>query len=215
VFTYTVNSANTWEYKTVTIPGDTTGTWVGATNSIGIRLYWDLGAGSTYRGGTVNTWNAGGLSGPTGSVSVVGTNGATFYVTGVQLERGSNATSFEFRDYGRELTMCQRYFYNLVAAAASAASTTVVEFYYQHPVPMRAAPSSQVIGTMRVEDPVVTTYTQSSGASTIAQASPLGMKLGFSNFTGLTSARPYYVASLATNVTASPPTSVCQISAEL
>ena len=136
-------------------------------------------------------------------------------LTNPQLEKGSTATSFDYRPYGTELALCQRYFYNLVAAAVSAASTTNVEFYYQHPVPMRAAPSSQVIGTMRVEDPSVTSYTQSSGASTISQASPLGMKLGFANFTGLTSARPYYVASLATNVTASPPTSVCQISSEL
>jgi hypothetical protein len=149
VFTYTVNSANTWEYKTVTIPGDTTGTWVGATNSIGIRLYWDLGAGSTYRGGTVNTWNASGLSGPTGSVSVVGTNGATFYITGVQLEVGSVATPFERRDYGREWIMCQRYCYAFTSAGSYGSTpivganqtTTVTRTTFSFPIAMRTSPT--------------------------------------------------------------------------
>jgi hypothetical protein len=212
-FSYTISAANTWEQKTITIAGDTSGTWL-TTNGIGIELDFSMGTGATLSG-TAGAWAGANYTSATGATSVVATNGATFYITGVQVEKGSIATSFDYRDYGRELMMCQRYFYNLVAAAASAASTTTVEFYYQHPVPMRTAPSSSVIGTMRIEDPSVTTYTQSSGASAISQASPLGMKLAFSNFTGLTSARPYYVASLATNVTASPPTSVCQISAEL
>ena len=110
VFTYTINSANTWEYKTVTIAGDKSGTWVGATNGIGLRIYFNLGAGSTYSAGTANTWNDGGYAGPAGTVSVVGTNGATFYITGVQIEKGTQATSFDYRPYGTELAMCQRYF---------------------------------------------------------------------------------------------------------
>jgi hypothetical protein len=106
-FSYTISAANTWEQKTVTIPGDTTGTWL-TTNGIGLGINFGLGTGSTFSG-TAGAWTGSGLLSPTGAVSVVGTNGATFYVTGVQLERGSNATSFEFRDYGRELIMCQRY----------------------------------------------------------------------------------------------------------
>ena len=107
---YTINSANTFEYKTVTIAGDTTGTWL-TDNSIGIELDFGLGVGSTYSN-TAGTWTTGGL-GTTGATSVVGTNGATFYITGVQLEKGSTATSFDYRPYGTELQLCQRYFERL------------------------------------------------------------------------------------------------------
>jgi hypothetical protein len=107
-FTYTITAANTWELETITIPGDTSGTWV-TNNGIGIRLRIGLGVGSTFSG-TAGAWAAGNFISATGATSVVGTSGATFYITGVQLERGSNATSFEFRDYGRELIMCQRYY---------------------------------------------------------------------------------------------------------
>ena len=103
---YTISSANTFEYKTVTIAGDTTGTW-STDNSIGIELDFGLGVGSTYSN-TAGTWTTGGL-GTTGATSVVGTNGATFYITGVQLEKGTTASSFEFRSYGKELMLCQRY----------------------------------------------------------------------------------------------------------
>jgi hypothetical protein len=105
---YTINAANTWEYKTITIPGDTTGTWIGATNGIGVNVAFGLGFGSSISG-TSGAWNAGTAFMPTGATSVVGTNGATFYITGVQLEKGSTATSFDYRPYGTELALCQRY----------------------------------------------------------------------------------------------------------
>jgi hypothetical protein len=107
-FTYTISAANTWEQKTVTVAGDTTGTWE-KTNSTGLRLNFGLGVGSTYSG-TAGSWAGSNLITATGATSVVGTNGATFYITGVQLEAGSVASPFERRDYGRELMMCQRYF---------------------------------------------------------------------------------------------------------
>ena len=109
-FSYTISSANTFEYKTVTIAGDQSGTWIGATNGTGLRVYFGLGIGSTYSG-TANAWAGAEYYAPTGSTSVVGTNGATFYITGVQLEKGSTATSFDYRPYTTELQLCQRYFY--------------------------------------------------------------------------------------------------------
>ena len=107
-FSYTINSANTWEYKTVTVVGDTTGTWIGSTNGTGVMIRFGLGSGSTFTT-AAGSWAAGNFVQPTGSVSVVGTNGATFYITGVQLEAGSAATPFERRPYGTELALCQRY----------------------------------------------------------------------------------------------------------
>ena len=108
VATYTINSANTWEQKTITIAGDTTGTWTGATNGIGLRVNFGLGVGSTYNT-TAGAWAAGNYLSATGATSVVGTNGATFYITGVQLEKGSTATSFDYRPYTTELQLCERY----------------------------------------------------------------------------------------------------------
>ena len=106
-FTFTINSANTWEYETITIAGDTSGTWL-TTNGIGISLYFGLGVGSTFSG-TAGAWTGSNFVSATGATSVVGTNGATFYITGVQLEVGSTATSFDYRPYGTELALCQRY----------------------------------------------------------------------------------------------------------
>ena len=107
-FTYAVSAANTWEFKTVIIPGDTTGTWL-TNNGVGLWLSFGLGGGSTFSG-TAGAWTGSARYTATGAVSVVGTNGATFFITGVQLEAGTVASPFERRDIGRELMMCQRYY---------------------------------------------------------------------------------------------------------
>jgi len=107
-FSYTITSANTWEQKTITIPGDTSGTWLTDAN-IGLRLNWSLGVGSSLST-TAGSWQAGSFISATGAQSVVGTNGATFYLTGVQLEVGSKASAFERRPFGMELQLCQRYY---------------------------------------------------------------------------------------------------------
>ena len=108
-FTYTISSANTWELKSITIAGDTSGTWL-TTNGIGVYVNFGLGAGSSFSG-TAGAWAASSTTvSATGAVSVVGTNGATWYITGVQLEVGSNATGFEYLNYQTSLANCQRYY---------------------------------------------------------------------------------------------------------
>ena len=152
-FSYTISAANTWEQKSITIAGDTSGTWL-TNNGVGLQLIVGLGVGSTFSG-TAGSWSGSNFLSATGATSVVGTNGATFYITGVQLERGSNATSFEFRDYGRELQMCQRYYwridgYNGLTAVSSGnvyGATTQVRTYIKFPVTMRSAPTLSIAGT--------------------------------------------------------------------
>ena len=116
-FSYTINAANTWEQKSITIAGDTSGTWIGATNGVGLRLHFSMGTGSTFSG-TSGSWSGSTFYSATGATSVVGTNGATFFITGVQLEKGTQATSFEYRQYGQELALCQRYYQLLTTGVA-------------------------------------------------------------------------------------------------
>jgi len=108
-FTYAISSANTWEKKTVTVAGDTSGTWP-TTSTHGMVLFFSLGSGSGVSG-TAGAWSGSFLASVTGATSVVATNGATLDFTGVQLEAGSTATEFEHRPYGMELQLCSRYFW--------------------------------------------------------------------------------------------------------
>lgn len=123
--TYTISSANTWTYVTLTLAGDTTGTW-STDNSRGIGIRFGLGVGST-NSISAGSWQAANAWGVTGATSVVGTNGATFYITGVQLEVGSSATGFEYRQYGQELALCQRYYETI--AMNSVGVTLPATFY--------------------------------------------------------------------------------------
>ena len=141
-FSYSIPSANTWTYITVTIPGDTSGTWL-TTNGLGLGLNFSMGAGSAYSG-TANTWATAYYIQPTGSVNLVGTNGATFYITGVQLEVGSSATGFEYRQYGTELSLCQRYyevFGNGGVVSSNAGNITAQQGGFKFQVAKRAAPT--------------------------------------------------------------------------
>jgi len=150
VATYTINSANTWEQKSVTIAGDTSGTWL-TTNGIGLQAIWDFGSGTNLNT-TAGSWQAGNYYRTSACTTIASTTNATLQITGVQLEVGSAATTFDFRSYGTELALCQRYYY------APAISTGIFGGLYNntsngmvvvpHKVTMRAAPTiTYTIGT--------------------------------------------------------------------
>ena len=156
-FTYSISSANTWEQKTITVAGDTSGTWVGATNGLGMRVNFGLGVNPTISG-TAGAWTGSGLFSATGAVKLIETNSATFYITGVQLERGSTASSFEYRSYGAEKLLCMRYYektYNddeapnrvnpntANALTGVATSTTNIACHWKFSVPKRASATVQ------------------------------------------------------------------------
>jgi len=143
-FSFTINAANTWEQKTVTLTGDLSGTWA-ITNTVGLALQIDLGSGSTYRS-TASTWQAGNYIGVTGAVRLISTVSSTFDITGVQIETGSVATSWDYRDYQSELARCQRYLPAIVSGGTfdivgvgGAFSTTQTQVSCKFNVPARVA----------------------------------------------------------------------------
>ena len=155
--TYTISSANTWEYKTIAFPADTGATWT-ASNSSAAILQFFLFAGSDFTSGTLQTTWASytNANRAVGQSNLADTNGATFYITGVQLEVGTVATQFEHRPYGAELSLCKRYYATgrvsgLVGYAGGRLSSfTDVNFE----VEMRAIPTAYVsyngtVGTIR------------------------------------------------------------------
>ena len=152
VFNYTISSANTWEQKTVTIAGDTSGTWL-TTNGAGLILSLTIASGTSYQG-AAGSWIAGSYFAASGQTSVVGTNGATFYITGVQLEIGTSATPFERRLYNQELANCQRYYEVINADTAQSfwadlnggnSVTAIANLFFR--VTKRATPTCAQYGT--------------------------------------------------------------------
>jgi hypothetical protein len=205
-FNYTISVASTWEYKTITIPGDTSGTWL-TTNGIGIRLYMSLGAGSDFTG-TANSWNAAGrTASTTGTASVIGTLNATWQVTGVQLEKGSTATSFDYRPYGTELQLCLRYALMIKNGTnsidrlglGSTVSATTVQMLIQHPVAFRAAPTLTTTGTAADYQVYSTAVTACNAAPTLGEGSQFNSRLNFITAGGLTGGQVSQCSGANTN----------------
>lgn len=190
-FTFAIAAANTWEYKSVTIPGDTTGTWL-TTTGIGLYLRFSLGAGSSVSA-TAGAWTStASVVSATGATNLIATNGATFYITGVQLETGSVATPFERRPFGTDLMLCQRYFQVLRGGWGAGQSTTGVGFSPQFICEMRGSPTANQTGVMTVSDGA-TDYVQSA-TNLVTYVTFTNMAvLGLGNYTGLTANRPYFL----------------------
>ena len=155
-FSYSIPVANTWTYITVTVPGPTIGTWNTALNSYFLAVNFGLGVGSGASTTSNSSWLAQNARVGTGGTSVVSTNGATWYITGVQLEVGTTATNFDFRSIGTETLLCQRYYYQAVPLNSStlytvpccANSSTTGKIFFSFPVTMRSAPTlSATTGT--------------------------------------------------------------------
>jgi hypothetical protein len=146
IYSYTINVANTWEYKTITIPGDTTGTWL-VNNGIGMRVNWSLGTGPDLSE-TAGSWYSASRRGVTGGVSVIDTLNATWQITGVQLEVGTKATPFEHRPYGTELALCQRYYEVCYSGIRAEPTGSYLGVYTPYKVEKRTLPTlTEVSGT--------------------------------------------------------------------
>ena len=154
-FTYTISSADTWERKSITVAGDTTGTWA-TTSARSLQVAWGLGVGSTYSG-SAGAWEAADRNSATGATTgVLTTANATWYITGIQIEVGSYSTPFEHKSYAQDLLDCQRYLFCIDATDDNEGSgerafglgtyynDTSVIIYIDTPVEMRATPSLEV-----------------------------------------------------------------------
>lgn len=184
---YTVNAANTWEFKTITFTGATAGTWVGATNGVGLIVGFGLANGTSLQG-TSGVWTASSVYGSTGDVNWMATNGNTWQVTGVQLEVGTVATSFDFRPYSTELALCQRYFYScdakglyLVGGSGSDANGTLT-----YPVPLRASPTTTGVTINRLTNFAVLDYAGSYTYSAESSVSVNQSSFRYARVSGMT-----------------------------
>jgi hypothetical protein len=198
-FTYTISSANTFEQKSITIAGDTSGTWL-TNNGAGPAVCFSMGCGSTYLG-TANAWTGSTVFGVTGQTNLVATSGATWYVTGVQLEVGSSATGFEYRQYGTELSLCQRYCqkyggdapYAVMGFGFGDTNNNWVDAQTTPPVWMRTQPSVSYGGNLRLVPPDNTSGIAVTGVSLDTNQTSTKYFFAIFTATGLTAFRGYFV----------------------
>jgi hypothetical protein len=202
VFTFAIAAANTWEQKTITIPANTTYAIQSTTSGSAFTLNFDLGAGSNWTA-TANSFAGPTKTKATGSTNLVTTNGATFYITGVQLEKGSTATSFDYRPIGTELALCQRYYQRygdattastkFVGGLGSAVISTEFDLCFTMPVAMRSSPTMNY-ANLQIVDGAGGAFTPSSITTYQATTTTAGLYL---NATGMTAFRPYFLRSSA------------------
>lgn len=207
-FTYTISSANTWEQKSITVAGDTTGTWATG-NTSGLEVNFGYGVGSGLSGTANGTWQTGDYRSATGTTSVVGTNGATFYITGVQLEKGSTATSFDYRPYTTELSLCQRYLPAWRANEAGngygfngqAYSTTQALIILPFNVPARTRPTGIVVSSSSDFGLLNTNATALNAAGTVSfnQSTNFALMVGVSGSSGIVAGNATMMAGLNTS----------------
>ena len=177
--TMTINSADTWEKKSITYTGDTGGTWP-KNNTEGLQFQLSMTMGTDFHGTSADTWVTTVDVAPSNQVNWLATVGNTFYLTGLQIEEGDTATEFEHLSYAEELTLCQRYYYQMVHDSArrfgidglySAGSGSGLNCMFTHPVPMRAGPtvtpgSSMTGNTVSFSNDETHIYMYTSGHST-------------------------------------------------
>ncbi len=201
VGTYTINSANTWEQKTITVAGDTSGTW-NTSNSTGLFLRWCLATGTNRVAAAANTWEGANRIAISATANpIMGTSGATFYITGVQLEEGTTATAFEQRLYGTELALCQRYCqayrasnaYDVVASLICIGYTTSLGGgAFQFKQEMRAAPTMTKGGNWRVCN-YAAGFPITNWVIDSARTSNSACEWNFVGASGLTAGAAYYL----------------------
>jgi hypothetical protein len=188
-FTYTIVAANTWEQKFITIPGDTSGSW-DSTNNRGFELIWGMGVGSNYSGPAFAWAGTGDYNSATGATNFVSTQGATWYMTGAQVEKGSSPTPFECRHVGTELALCQRY-YELAGPGITGTfqNSTVVQTGWNFKVSKRATPTIALVATnMVVAQPVTPQdFTASGAALTTTNPTINGSRVIFNGISGASS----------------------------
>ena len=187
VFQYTINTADTWEYKTITVAGDTSGTWL-TTNAAGVCVTWDLGSGTNFEG-TANSWNAANNRRASGNVQLIGQASATLFLTGVQLEVGEKATPFEHRSFGDELARCQRYFQDFTSVNSKIRgsrynSSSGVDQTAYLPVRMRAQPNVTIVSSSDGGANSSLQVDQRAAEKIVFEANPTGSNSGvFMEFT--------------------------------
>jgi len=213
-FSFSYSSANTWQFVSITIPGPTIGTF-STTNGVGFSVNWELGVGSSLTGSATGAWQAINALGLTGGTKLNATAGATYQLTGCQLEVGSTATSFDYRPYGTELALCQRYAYPIRSGLSGFGNgTTVADVAVTFPVEMRSVPSVTQGTLLYTAYGATSAYTQSSNLNSLPTSyTQNGCTLRFSNFTGLTANSAYIVVPNAT--TSVVTTYACILTSEL
>jgi hypothetical protein len=194
VNTYTISSANTWTQVTTTFPGCTDGTW-STDNGTGLILFFDLGCGSSSET-TAGAWQNGFYERTSACTKLVNTSGATFYITGVQLEKGSTATSFDYRPYGTELALCERYFQKCDTWFGAANGSTQFLGQFSVRTTMRTSPSISGTGAVSITNYYTTDFTQSSFSSSIIASAGGGTSIVafLNNFTSLPVTAGYFLA---------------------